>query len=84
MALAVAAVPAVLLLAPVCRLLDVAAGWMVPSPVLSVAAVSAALSALVTALLFPHLSLPRRRWLFPAFCVVVAAGLFVAGVRLSP
>ncbi|MGZ6972144.1 MAG: hypothetical protein ACXVID_10805, partial [Thermoanaerobaculia bacterium] len=83
-ALAVAAVPAVLLLAPVCRLLDVAAGWAVPAPRLTVAAVSAAIAALVTALLFPHLSLPRRRWLFPAFCVVVAAGLFAAGVFVSP
>ncbi|MFI5181471.1 MAG: hypothetical protein ACHQPI_08785 [Thermoanaerobaculia bacterium] len=83
-ALAVAAVPAVLLLAPVCRFLDVAAGWAVPAPRLSVAAVSAALSALVTMLLIPHLSLPRRRWLFPAFCAVAAVGLFGAGVWLSP
>ena len=80
-ALALAGVPTVLLLAPACRLLDVAAGWMAPAPRLSVAAVSAGLSALVVALFLPHLSLPRRRWLFPAFFLVVAAGLLVAGVR---
>ncbi len=80
-ALALAGVPTVLLLAPACRLLDVVAGWMAPAPRLSVAAVSAGLSALVVALFLPHLSLPRRRWLFPAFFLVVAAGLLVAGVR---
>ncbi len=80
-ALAVAGVPALLLVAPLGRFLDVAAGWMVPSPRLSVAAVSAGLFALVASLLLPHLSLPRRRWLFPAVFLVVAAGLLVAGYR---
>lgn len=80
-ALAVAGVPAVLLVAPFCRLLNVVAGWMVPSPRLSVAALSAALSALVTALFLPHLSLPKRPWVFPAFFLVLSAGLLVAGFR---
>jgi len=80
-ALALAGVPAILFVAPLCRFLDVVAGWMAPSPRLSVAALSAGLSALVAALLLPHLSLPRRRWLFPAFFFVVAAGLLVAGFR---
>lgn len=80
-ALAVTALPTVLLIAPVLRLLDVAAGWIAPSPNLSVAALPAAVSALVAALLLPHLSLPKRRWLFPALFFVVAAGLLVAGLR---
>ena len=83
-ALAVAAVPAVLILTPVWRLLDVAAGWAAPAPRLLPAAVSAGLGALVAALLLPHLSLPRRRWLFPAFCLVAAAAFLVLGARLSP
>ena len=80
-ALAVAGIPALLLVAPLGRFLDVVAGWTVPAPRLSVAAASAGLFALVAALLLPHLSLPRRRWLFPAFFLVVAAGLLVAGFR---
>jgi hypothetical protein len=83
-ALAVAAAPAVLLLAPVWRLLDVVSGWVAPAPRLSLAAVSAGLGAFIAALLLPHLSLPRRRWLFPAFCLVVGASLLVLGARLTP
>lgn len=84
LALALAAVPAALLLTPVWRLLDVAAGWVAPAPRLSVAAVSAGLGALTAATLLPHLSLPRRRWLFPASCLVAAVGLLVAGVCVTP
>ena len=83
-ALALAAVPAVLLLTPIWRLLDVASGWVAPAPRFLPAAVSAGLGALVAALLLPHLSLPRRPWLFPAFCLVIAASLLVLGARLSP
>jgi hypothetical protein len=84
LALALAAVPAALLLTPVWRLLDVAAGWAAPAPRLSLVAVSAGLGALAAATLLPHLSLPRRRWLFPVFCLLAAAGLLVAGARLTP
>ena len=83
-ALAVAAVPAVLLLTPVWRLLDVASGWAAPAPGLLRAAVSAGLGALLAALLLPHLSLPRRRWLFPAFCLVVSAALLAVGATVTP
>jgi len=83
-ALALPAVAAILVLTPIWRLVDIAAGWSFPAPQLSLAAVSAGLGAFVAALLLPHLSLPRRRWLFPLFCLVVTAGVVVAGARLTP
>ncbi len=84
LALAVAAAPAALLLTPAWRLLDVGAGWAVPGPRYFVAALSAGLGALLAATLLPHLPLPRKRWLFPVFCLAVAAGLVAAGARLTP
>ena len=84
LAVALVAVPAVLLLTPVWRLLDVAAGWVAPAPRYFIAAVSAGLGAFLAATLLPHLSLSRRRWVFPAFCLVAAVGLLAAGARLTP
>ncbi len=84
LALAVAAAPAALLLTPAWRLLDVGAGWAEPAPRYFVAALSAGLGALLAATLLPHLSLSRRRWLFPVFCLAAAAGLIAAGARLTP
>jgi hypothetical protein len=84
LALALAAVPAALLLTPVWRFLDVAAGWSAPAPRYPVAALGAGLGALLAATYLPHISLPRRRWISPVACLAVAAGLLAAGARLIP
>lgn len=84
LALALAAVPAALLLTPVWRLLDVAAGWTLPAPRYSFAGLGTGLGAFLAVTLLPHLPLPRRRWLIPLLCLAAAAGLLTAGARLTP
>jgi len=75
-ALAVAAVPAILILTPVWRLLDVASGWVAPAPRLLPAAVSAGLGALVAAA-------PPPAPLAPAETVALPRVLPRGGGRLS-